>query len=543
MTFNVTFKDPTRTYANYYEAIQSNIVAAGLNWNKYIHGSGNLDINVDFALTGTSVATGGSSFVFSDSGNALILQSVASEKLSTGIDQNGAEADVSISINPAFLSGSQAIWFDPDPLTRTTPIPIYKTDAVSVFTHELGHALGFIGFKNEINGTLPANYQSAFDQKTSFDGTNFFFTGTRATAVYGGSVPLTFGSISHLGNDAPRPGSNLLTDMMAPIAILGRNYISKLDLAILADCGLPIDPVRNDFNNDGKSDILWRNNNGSVALWKMDGATVTSSSLTSTPSIDSSWKAVGTGDFTGGGKSDILWRNNNGSIALWKMDGSTVVSSSLTSTPALDNSWKTVGTGDYNGDGKADILWRNDNGSIALWQMDGSTVVSSSRTSTPALDNSWKVAGNSDFNGDGKADILWRNDDGSVALWQMNGAAVSASATVSKVTSDWKIAGTGDFNGDGKADILWRNDNGSISLWQMDGSAISSSSKTSTPALDSSWNVADIGDYNGDGKSDILWRNTSGAVDIWQMDGSTVVASTLTSIAADSSWKIAAPII
>ena len=305
-----------------------------------------------------------------------------------------------------------------------------------------------------------------------------------------------------------------------------------------------ITATRNDYNGDGKSDILWRNDYGSVALWQMNGATVTSGSLTSVPTIDPSWKAAGTGVFNGDGKSDVLWRNDNGSVAVWRMNGSTVVSSSLTSTPSIDNSWKAAGTGDYNGDGKSDILWRNDNGSIAVWTMDGATVTSSALTSTPSLDNSWKVSGNSDFNGDGKSDILWRNDDGSVALWQMNGAAITASTAVAKVATDWKIAGTGDFDGDSKADILWRNDNGRVALWQMNGAAITSSSLTSTPSQDSSQTIAGISDYNGDGKADILWRKDTGAVEIWQMNGSTVVSSTLTSVAADgSNWKIAAPTI
>jgi FG-GAP-like repeat len=299
-----------------------------------------------------------------------------------------------------------------------------------------------------------------------------------------------------------------------------------------------------DFNGDGKADILWRNDYGGVAVWQMNGATLTSGSLTSTPELDASWKAAGTGDFNGDGKADILWRNNDGNVAVWTMNGASVVSSIRTSTPTLDNSWKTVGNGDYNGDGKSDILWRNTNGSIAVWAMNGATVTSSTKTATPTLDNSWKVAGNSDFNGDGKSDILWRNDDGSVALWQMNGAAITASTAVAKVANDWKIAGTGDFNGDGKADILWRNDDGRVVLWQMNGAAITSSSLTSTPSRDSSQTVAGIGDYNGDGRADILWRKDTGALDVWQMNGSTVVSSTLTSVAADgSNWKIAAPII
>ena len=149
-----------------------------------------------------------------------------------------------------------------------------------------------------------------------------------------------------------------------------------------------------DFNGDGKSDILWRNDDGSVALWQMSGNTVVNSSLTSTPSLDPSWKINGTADFNGDGKADILWRNaNTGAIAIWQMNGSTVVSSSLTSTPSLDPSWKVTGTGDFNGDSKADILWRNDSGSAVVWQMNGANVLSSSLTSVQSLDNAnWKVA-------------------------------------------------------------------------------------------------------------------------------------------------------
>jgi hypothetical protein len=342
---------------------------------------------------------------------------------------------------------------------------------------------------------------------------------------------------------SPAYGTNrFIINPSTGVVTANQNLSSIADISGAATIVPLKPPVRNDFNGDGKSDILWNNDYGTVALWQMNGSNV-SGSLTSTPSIDLSWKVAGTGDFNSDGKTDVLWRNTNGSIALWQMDGSSVLSSSLTSIPSIDNSWKVAGTGDYNGDGKADILWRNTNGSIAIWTMDGTTVKSSSKTSTSSLDPSWKVASNSDFNGDGKADILWRNDDGSIALWQMNGATITASTAVTRVTTDWKIAGTGDFNGDGKADILWRNDNGTIALWQMNGSTLVAANQTSTSSLDSSWNVASIGDYNGDSKADILWRNTAGATVVWTMDGANVLSSALTSATADNIWKVAAPII
>jgi ELWxxDGT repeat protein len=306
-------------------------------------------------------------------------------------------------------------------------------------------------------------------------------------------------------------------------------------------------PTRNDFNGDKKSDILWRNDDGSVAIWQMDGTNVLSSGLIPIPPAADSWKIAGTGDFNGDAKSDIVWRNDNDSVAIWQMDGLSVASSGLIASPPAASSWKIAGTGDFNGDAKSDIVWRNDNGSVAIWQMDGLAAPSTGLTSIPLADASWKIAGTGDFNGDGQSDILWRNDNGSVAIWQMNGLSVASSGLISSppAASSWKIAGTGDFNNDQKSDILWRNDDGRVAIWQMDGINVLSADLTSISSRDNSWKIAQTDDFNGDNKSDILWRNDIGSVEIWQMDGNNVLASSgATSIPlADTSWKIAGPIL
>jgi len=108
--------------------------------------------------------------------------------------------------------------------------------------HELGHAFAFNGWMDDITGIMPGNYQSTFDEKVNFLNGNFFFTGSRATAIYGSSVPLTYGNHGHLGNSSPRPGSDLIPDLMNGVVFNRgtRYYISPLDVAIFADTGLPM---------------------------------------------------------------------------------------------------------------------------------------------------------------------------------------------------------------------------------------------------------------------------------------------------------------
>ena len=40
-----------------------------------------------------------------------------------------------------------------------------------------------------------------------------------------------------------------------------------------------------DFTGDGKADLLWRNNDGSVVAWQMNGAIITSGASLANPSL------------------------------------------------------------------------------------------------------------------------------------------------------------------------------------------------------------------------------------------------------------------
>jgi hypothetical protein len=287
--------------------------------------------------------------------------------------------------------------------------------------------------------------------------------------------------------------------------------------------------ARNDFDADGRSDVLWRDlDSGQNVLWKAANSGAQQAVATVS---GQAWKIVGAGDFDGNGAWDLLWRNTStGRNAIWK---SANASTGIAVTTVSNLAWSIVGTGDFNGDGRADILWRNTaTGANAIWRSGNS---STPQTVTTITDQGWKVAAVADFNGDGAADILWRNaSNGRNAIWRSGNSA--STQPISTVGPDWRVAGAGDFNRDGNADVLWRNTvDGRNAIWLSANSA----SQTSVPSTATAWAVAAIGDYDGDGHDDVFWRNrTSGSDVIWKSaDAST--PRTVSTVSANNGWIVA----
>jgi len=278
-----------------------------------------------------------------------------------------------------------------------------------------------------------------------------------------------------------------------------------------------------DFDGNGKADVLWRDTAGNVAVWLMNGPAVASNTFIT--NVPMAWTPVGNGskdfgDFNGDGKTDILWRDTSGNVALWLMNGATIASNIFVAN--VPTAWTPVRIGDFDGDGKADILWRDTAGNVSMWLMNGGTIVANKFiTNVPTA---WTPVAAGDFNGDGKADILWRDTSGNVAIWLMNGSTITGNSFLMNVPTTWTAVGVGDFNGDGKADILWRDTSGNLALWLMNGATIASN--VSLGQISTVWTPVRVGDFNGDGKADILWRDSAGNTAVWLMNGATVLSNT-----------------
>lgn len=142
---------------------------------------------------------------------------------------------------------------------------------------------------------------------------------------------------------------DVITDFAAPYT--GRYYV---DVAGFPQTGNPngtgpytIDVVTShangDFNANGRSDMLWRNANGELAQWSMDGGNITSGGNVTYNGLqvrpDASWTIAATTDFNFDAQSDILWRNDNGAVAEWQMNGSQITGTTLPAAGGLDGSW------------------------------------------------------------------------------------------------------------------------------------------------------------------------------------------------------------
>jgi hypothetical protein len=228
---------------SFQDSLSSNIGSALGLWTRHLAGHAAIEIEVELTddierATAGSVTSG---WVRNEGPRQVFEQGVAYE-LRTGDDPNGSSPDLHIQLNNDYLLNE--LWLDPAPALRSAPVPADKTDAVSVFAHELGHALAFNGWWDPPPGGRHLDYGSTWDLHTEHDGSFVFFTGASAVSLYGGPVPVTAGNNGHVGN-AAGPGSDLLGDLMNGVAFeRGTRYdVSPLDLAMLADMGIALAPV------------------------------------------------------------------------------------------------------------------------------------------------------------------------------------------------------------------------------------------------------------------------------------------------------------
>jgi peptidyl-Asp metalloendopeptidase len=366
-------------------------------------------------------------------------------------------------------------------------------------SHELGHNMGQ-QHNIEDAGTPPDtgthSYSYGYREATS--------TGFYTVMAYRLPNSSQF-SINYFGNpsvnyaDTGRPTGSATADntrslnIAMPLVVQFRNTVVPIASG-----------ARTDFNGDGRSDIVWRNQaQALMSYWWQNGPTRIGSGSVS---VVSTSQIVGTGDFDGDGRADQLWNSStNNHLWIYRSRGDGGFDYQFVDFyPA---GWSVVGVTDLNGDGKADIVLRNDGlALLSYWRMNGPTRVASSTTSIAAGN---RVVASGDFDGDGLGDLLWSND-ASRLLWLFRSRTDGGFdyLPVDYYPTGWSVSGATDLNGDGKADIVWRNASTSqMSYWWMNGATRTSSGVATIPATSS---IVGTGDFDGDGLGDLLWSSSDG---------------------------------
>ena len=130
-----------------------------------------------------------------------------------------------------------------------------------------------------------------------------------------------------------------------------------------------------DFSGDGKPDVLARRTDGVLLMYRGNGA---GGWLTGAGEpIGSGWQSftalVPGGDFSGDGRPDVLARRGDGTLLLYRGDGA---GGWITGTgEPIGSGWgpftALASGGDFSGDGRADILARQSDGTLLLYRGDG----------------------------------------------------------------------------------------------------------------------------------------------------------------------------
>jgi IPT/TIG domain/FG-GAP-like repeat/FG-GAP repeat len=236
----------------------------------------------------------------------------------------------------------------------------------------------FVDQTPSVTTIFPANGPAAGGTSVTIHGTNF--TGT-TSVNFGAATAASFAFIDSTQLTATAPAGGGTVDVTVTNAA-GTSPTSAADKFTYL--------TTYDFDGDGMSDVLWRDTSGNVAIWEMNGTSISNLATSFVSQVPVAWSIVGTGDFNGDGKSDVLWRDTSGNFSIWEMNGTSVLNQATSFVALVPTAWSIVGSGDFNGDGKSDIAWYN-GGNVAILEMNGTTILNQATSFVGQAPTVWTI--------------------------------------------------------------------------------------------------------------------------------------------------------
>ncbi|WP_255768200.1 FG-GAP-like repeat-containing protein [Pseudarthrobacter sulfonivorans] len=226
-------------------------------------------------------------------------------------------------------------------------------------------------------------------------------------------------------------------------------------------------------------------------------------------------------DFNGDGKTDLIARDAAGELWLYPGTGTGDWFKRIDLGAGWNVMSAIVSTGDFNGDGKADVIARDKSGELWLYPGNGTGDWSTRQNLGGGWNVMTSIVGPGDFDGDGKPDLIARDSSGELWLYPNNGAGdwfkrVDLGSGWNIMTS---IAAPGDFNNDGKVDLVARDSSGEFWLYPGNGK----NEWLKRVDLGGGWNtmtaITAPGDMNSDGLPDVIARDSTGELWLYPNNG------------------------
>jgi hypothetical protein len=202
--------------------------------------------------------------------------------------------------------------------------------------------------------------------------------------------------------------------------------VTGINATLLMDTGgtTGSDPPKrlNDFNGDGRTDVIARDGSGELWLYPGTGT----GDWFKRRSLGTGWNVMSAvttvGDFDGDGRADVIARDSSGELWLYPNNGS----GDWLARRSLGDGWNVMSSiaapGDFNADGNVDLIARDKNGELWLYPGNGQ----SDWSTRASLGTGWNtlsaITAPGDMNKDGRPDVVARDFMGVLWLYPNNGA-------------------------------------------------------------------------------------------------------------------------